>query len=110
MGDYSTAALVFFGAVVHRLRLDAGLTQQQVGDRLNYSVAAVGFIEQGRRIATEPYVSALDGVLGARGLLEAAIPMLEAERVARQGPLRVDDEVRRHVAALAAWAFSQPVP
>jgi transcriptional regulator with XRE-family HTH domain len=105
-----TPALAFFGAVATHFRRRAGLTQQELAELLHYSGGMIGMVECGRRVPGESYLLMLDDVLDAGGLFKEALPMLEAEQVGRLGPLRVDNEIRANIAALAAWAFSHPEP
>ncbi|MBV9104217.1 MAG: helix-turn-helix transcriptional regulator, partial [Candidatus Eremiobacteraeota bacterium] len=42
-----------FGAQLRRLRLDAGMTQQELAERANLSVEAIGQLERGTR--TRPH-------------------------------------------------------
>lgn len=53
------------------LREAAGLTQVQLAERVGYGEAQIAAVEQGRRIPRPDLVDAVDGVVGARGILMA---------------------------------------
>jgi transcriptional regulator with XRE-family HTH domain len=57
------------GRQIRLLRERAGLTQEQVAERLGHSVEHVGSIERGRRTPQVAYLVAIDELLGAEGLL-----------------------------------------
>ncbi|MFB7595344.1 Scr1 family TA system antitoxin-like transcriptional regulator [Streptomyces sp. NPDC056160] len=53
------------------LRKRAGLSQQQLGEAIGYSLEQVASVEQGRRPAKAAFTAAAERVLGAGGVLEA---------------------------------------
>lgn len=59
----------YFSAELKRLRHRAGLTQQDLAERINYSTALVGMVEKGQRSPTAGFTERCDDVLGADGLL-----------------------------------------
>jgi transcriptional regulator with XRE-family HTH domain len=59
-----------YGRLLQHLRRRAGLSQQQLGEAIGYSVEQVGSVEQGRRPAKGAFTVAADRVLDAGGVLE----------------------------------------
>lgn len=60
-----------FGAALRVFRERSLLTQEQLADRLTYSVASVASVEQGRRMASAHFVERAEEALGAFGVLRA---------------------------------------
>ena len=60
--DPSAGPLQFFGAELRRARTAAGLSQDQLGQRLGYSGAQVGKVETGERAAPRDFAEACDQV------------------------------------------------
>jgi transcriptional regulator with XRE-family HTH domain len=67
--DGTASPLAFFGAELRRARAEAGLSQDQVGQKIGYSAAQVGKIETGERAPSEGLAQRCDEVLGTNGLL-----------------------------------------
>jgi transcriptional regulator with XRE-family HTH domain len=71
--DLETGAspLALFGAELRHYRTAAGLSQEQLGDRIGYSAALVGAVETARRMPTEDFTTRCDLVdeLGTGGAL-----------------------------------------
>ena len=63
--------LALFGAELRHYRTAAGLSQEQLGDRIGYSAALVGAVETARRMPTEDFTARCDQVveLGTGGAL-----------------------------------------
>ncbi|CQR60215.1 helix-turn-helix domain-containing protein [Streptomyces leeuwenhoekii] len=59
-----------YGALLQHLRKRAGLSQQQLGDAIGYSLEQVASVEQGRRPAKAAFTVAAERVLQAGGVLE----------------------------------------
>jgi transcriptional regulator with XRE-family HTH domain len=72
-------SLKTFGAVVKGFRKRAGLTQEELAERVRYSVQTVASVEQGRRFPTLEYVKRAEEVLDAVGILTRA-----AQHLSRQ--------------------------
>jgi len=53
-----------FGAEVRRLRLEAGLTQEELGRRLGYSSSQIGSVEIGKRPPTTQFLTRSEEVFG----------------------------------------------
>jgi transcriptional regulator with XRE-family HTH domain len=67
--DPTTGPLDFFGAEVRRWRTSAGLSQEQLGQRVGYSGAQVGKVETGERAPSQEFAQHCDQALpGAGGL------------------------------------------
>jgi transcriptional regulator with XRE-family HTH domain len=58
--DPSAGPLQFFGAELRRARTAAGLSQDQLGQRLGYSGAQVGKVETGERAPAQDFADACD--------------------------------------------------
>ncbi|MFI7577527.1 Scr1 family TA system antitoxin-like transcriptional regulator [Micromonospora sp. NPDC049497] len=61
--------LELFAGELRRLRTDAGMSQEALGERLNYSASLVAAVEQSRRPPREEFTQRCDEVLAAGGLL-----------------------------------------
>ena len=61
--------MAFFGAELRRARNEAGLSQEQLGQRIGYSGTMVGKIETGERAPSEDIAGRCDDALGSKGLL-----------------------------------------
>jgi len=67
--DPTTGPLDFFGAEVRRWRTAAGLSQEQLGQRVGFSGAQVGKVETGERAPSQDFAQHCDQALpGAGGL------------------------------------------
>ncbi len=66
-------SLKTFGAAMKVFRERALLTQEQLAERLTYSIASVASIEQGRRMPTAHFVERAEEVLDAFGVLRAMV-------------------------------------
>jgi transcriptional regulator with XRE-family HTH domain len=67
--DGTASPLAFFGAELRRLRMETGLSQEQLGQRIGYSGTMVGKIETGERAPSEDLAEGCDEALGTKGLL-----------------------------------------
>jgi transcriptional regulator with XRE-family HTH domain len=67
--DGTASPLAFFGAELRRARSEAGLSQEQLGQRIGYSGTMVGKIETGERAPSEDIAERADEALGSKGLL-----------------------------------------
>src|SRR5215472_10322003 len=67
--DPGASPLAFFGAELRRARAAAGLSQEQLGQRIGYSAALVGKVETGERAPSGDFAQRCDQALpGADGL------------------------------------------
>lgn len=80
-GEQSSDLFRAIGKQVKVLRERAGLKQRELGDRLGYGEDLVSSIERGRRTPQREFLEAVDELLGAGGLLKAAIEDVERARV-----------------------------
>ena len=69
-----SAALVAFGAVVRRLRLQQAMSQWELSERAGVHKNTPGLIERGERSPALETINAIAGALGLRGseLMRAA--------------------------------------
>jgi transcriptional regulator with XRE-family HTH domain len=69
--EAGASPLALFGAELRHYRTAAGLSQEQLGDRIGYSAALVGAVETARRMPTEDFTARCDqvGELGTGGAL-----------------------------------------
>jgi transcriptional regulator with XRE-family HTH domain len=77
--DPSAGPLQFFGAELRRARTAAGLSQDQLGQRLGYSGAQVGKVETGERAPSQDFAEGCD-----RALPEASGLFLRLYQLARR--------------------------
>ncbi|WP_203350355.1 helix-turn-helix transcriptional regulator [Streptomyces sp. S-9] len=114
-----------YGRLLQHLRKRAGLTQQQLGEAIGYSLEQVASVEQGRRPAKAAFTQAADRGLEAGGILEvlqdevdrAKLPrffrnfaVIEAEVVSRFSfdPLLVPGLLQTEAYARAVFAGHCP--
>lgn len=74
--DPSAGPLDFFGAELRRWRTTAGLSQEQLGQRVGYSGAQVGKVETGERAPSQDFVQHCDQALPDAGGLFVRIHAL----------------------------------
>jgi transcriptional regulator with XRE-family HTH domain len=60
--EAGASPLALFGAELRHYRTAAGLSQEQLGDRIGYSAALVGAVETARRMPTEDFTARCDVV------------------------------------------------
>src|ERR1700726_641722 len=61
--DPGASPLAFFGAELRRARSTAGLSQEQLGQRVGYSAAQVGKVETGERAPSLDFAQGCDAAL-----------------------------------------------
>ncbi|MFJ3171636.1 helix-turn-helix domain-containing protein [Streptomyces roseus] len=69
-----------FGETVKAFRRRAGLTQEQLAERVRYSVQYVGSVEQGRRHPSVKFVNRSEEALDAFGVIRIAANRLNRKR------------------------------
>ncbi|WP_245997293.1 helix-turn-helix domain-containing protein [Streptomyces armeniacus] len=74
--DAGSGTLKYFGSQMKLFRGRAGMSRDELGDRLGYSGYTVASVEQGRRVPQQEFVEQADELLGANGVLRAGIPFL----------------------------------
>jgi transcriptional regulator with XRE-family HTH domain len=67
--DGTASPLAFFGAELRRIRMEAALSQEQLGQRIGYSGTLIGKVEIGQRAPSEDLAGRCDEALGTKGLL-----------------------------------------
>lgn len=67
--DGTASPLAFFGAELRRIRMEAGLSQEQLGQRIGYSGTLIGKVEIGQRAPSEDLAGRCDEALETKGLL-----------------------------------------
>lgn len=78
--DEATSLLRMVGRLLKKWRERAGLTQQQLGDAIGYSLEHVSSVEQGRRLPKEEFLTAADRVLRAEGMILEMLGDVEKAR------------------------------
>ena len=78
--DEYASALNFFGAELRHRRLAAGLSQQQLAQKLITAASMVNKVELAHRVASADLAKRCDEVLGADGVLIRLHKLMLAER------------------------------
>lgn len=65
MGKSGTSLLAYFGRTLRYYRQRAGLTQEQLGEKVGWSAQLIGHVEQGVRSPQQAFTTAVDEALGA---------------------------------------------
>lgn len=73
--DATASALAFFGAELRHYRLKAGLTLEQLAEKVNYSVSMLGSVELARRAPSKDLAERCDEVLNTGGALMRLWPL-----------------------------------
>lgn len=73
------ASIRFLSAELRRAREEAGMTQEQLGQAINYSASMVAAVESARRIPKKDFIDRADAVLDTRGLLGRILKELLSE-------------------------------
>lgn len=74
----------YFGAELQRLRDEAGLSQNQLGQLVHYSGDMIAAVEKAQRWPQPHLTTALDAALDSEGLLARLLPLVQAQRAAEQ--------------------------
>ncbi|MFD7505883.1 helix-turn-helix domain-containing protein [Streptomyces sp. NPDC059850] len=92
--DAAPPTVQYFAAVLRILREHAGLTQEELGKRMNYTGSAVSAVETCAKPPTDEFIEAAEKALDAGGLLRAAIGSLRLERYPEffQGFVQLEQE------------------
>jgi transcriptional regulator with XRE-family HTH domain len=94
----------FFGAELRRARVAAGLTQEQLGQRLGYSAALVGKVETGERSASRDFVKGADQALpDADGLFARIYTLIQRWEGGYPSWFAEWVEAERRATALCWW-------
>jgi transcriptional regulator with XRE-family HTH domain len=95
----------YFAEVLRTLRTQAGWSQNELGERMAYSGAAVSAVETGAKPATDEFIAAAEKALSTGGILAAAAKYLRLERYPAyfQGFVQLEQE------ALSVSSYSTQV-
>lgn len=74
--DPSASVLDYFGSELRRLRIRAGLSQERLGEIVNYTGALVGLVEVAKRSPSRDFAERCDGALGGEGVLTRLWPLV----------------------------------
>ncbi|GAA1124120.1 MULTISPECIES: helix-turn-helix domain-containing protein [Kitasatospora] len=74
--DPSSSVLGFFGSELRRFREASGLTQDRLGEVVNYTGSLVGLVETARRKPSREFTERCDAALGTDGALARIWPLL----------------------------------
>ncbi|SDU39955.1 helix-turn-helix domain-containing protein [Jiangella alkaliphila] len=88
------SAAAFFGGELARARHRAGLTQEQLAEKLNYSRGAVANVETAQRPPQREFAERCDEILGTDGLLVRAWKMVSRESVPAKYRGFIEEEER----------------
>jgi len=97
----SSGVLAFFGAELRRLRSAAGLSQEDLGQRVCYSASLIGMVETARRVPTRDFAQRCDVALGCDGALTRLWPLVSREALPRW--FRSYSEIERDAASIRSW-------
>jgi len=67
--DPTTSIEAYFGVTLRRLRVSAGLTQDDLAGNIHYSATLIQFVETAQRAPTWQFTQAIDPAVGADGIL-----------------------------------------
>jgi transcriptional regulator with XRE-family HTH domain len=103
--EAGTSPLVIFGAELRHWRLAAGLSQEQLGDRIGYSGAQVGAVETARRMPGADFTQRCDTELATGGALARLVDQLKGflRNQAYPAWFRGWPNVEREAATLRWW-------
>ncbi|MEU6671497.1 helix-turn-helix transcriptional regulator [Streptomyces sp. NPDC046727] len=74
--DPGASPLDYYGFELRRLREEAGLTQRQLGEIVNYTGSLIGQVETARKLPTLEFSERVDAALGTGGLLTRLVPLV----------------------------------
>lgn len=99
--DPSASPLAFFGYELRRIREEAGLTQEQLGELINYSGAQVSAVENAKRNPKKDFADRCDEALNTGGHLASTWIMVR--RAAHPQPVRSYFELEREATCLRTY-------
>jgi transcriptional regulator with XRE-family HTH domain len=99
--DPSSSVVAFFGAELRRLRSAAGMSQEDLGQRVSYSGSLVGMVETARRAPTRDFAERCDDALGTGGALARLWPLVSQEAMPRW--FRPFAELERGATSIRSW-------
>ena len=108
--EAGASPLALFGAELRHYRTAAGLSQEQLGDRIGYSAALVGAVETARRMPTEDFTARCDvvGELGTGGALARLRAHLRDQLHRQVWPpwFREWPSIEREALSLRSWELA----
>jgi len=99
--DPASSVLAYFGAELRRLRTAAGISQEDLAQRISYSASLVGMIETARRAPARDFALRCDGVLDTGGTLARLWPLVSQEALPRW--FRPFAEIEREATSIRTW-------
>jgi transcriptional regulator with XRE-family HTH domain len=99
--DPAASVLAYFGAELRRLRAAAGISQEDLAQRISYSASLVGMIETARRAPARDFAERCDGVLSTGGTLARLWPLVSQESLPRW--FRPFAEIEREATSIRTW-------
>ena len=99
--DPASSVLAYFGAELRRLRAAAGISQEDLAQRISYSASLVGMIETARRAPARDFALRCDGVLDTGGTLARLWPLVSQEALPRW--FRPFAEIEREATSIRTW-------
>ncbi|MFE0590287.1 Scr1 family TA system antitoxin-like transcriptional regulator [Micromonospora echinospora] len=79
MADGRLSTLEFLGAELRRARKEAGLSRDDLAQRISYSSSLVGMVEIGHRTPSQDFIARVDAELRAGGLFERLLTLVRAD-------------------------------
>lgn len=74
--ESAPSVLAFFGSELRRLRGASGLSQERLGEIINFTGSMVGMVETARRSPTRDFAERCDAALGTDGTLTRLWPLV----------------------------------
>src|SRR5215469_8916492 len=74
--DPSSSVLAYFGSELRRFRVAAGLSQERLGEVVNYTGALVGLVETAKRTPSRDFAELCDQALETDGALSRLWPLV----------------------------------
>jgi transcriptional regulator with XRE-family HTH domain len=99
--DPGTSVLAFFGAELRRLRAVAGISQEDLAQRITYSTSLVAKIETARRVPSRDFAERCDAVLNSGGTLARLWPLASREALPRW--FRPFAELEQEATSIRTW-------
>ncbi len=99
--DPSSSVLAFFGAELRRLRVAAGVSQEDLAQHIAYSASLVGMIETARRAPARDFAERCDVALDTGGALARLWPLVSQEALPRW--FRPFAEIERGATSIRTW-------
>jgi transcriptional regulator with XRE-family HTH domain len=99
--DPAASVLAFFGAELRRLRVAAGVSQEDLAQQIAYSASLVGMIETARRAPARDFAERCDVALDTGGALARLWPLVSQEALPRW--FRPFAEIEREATSIRTW-------